>query len=148
MHHRGCEQQVFVIVRVSHGTFVLGQEAGEPEAPDAVVDDRLARQLSGCYEACLGERSVRKAQVDRHEVTAEAEPRGGTVACRTRIASIRPSAHERPSQLVSVLAVSTSLSLERSRALSGNLLSNSHGAGGPPCQGVVGDAAVRRSRRG
>src|SRR6185436_15828746 len=55
VHDGGGEEQVLVVVGVIQTALMVGQQAGEEEAADAVVDDRPAHGGARDREAGIGE---------------------------------------------------------------------------------------------
>jgi transcriptional regulator GlxA family with amidase domain len=60
VHDGGGEEQVLVVVGVIQTALMVGQQAGEEEAADAVVDDRPAHRGACDCEAGIGKRSRRE----------------------------------------------------------------------------------------
>jgi hypothetical protein len=60
VHHGGREEQVLVVGHIVQTALMVGEQAGEQEAADAVVDDGLALRRLGERKACLGQRPRRK----------------------------------------------------------------------------------------
>ncbi len=60
VHDGGGEEQVLVVIGVIQTTLVNGYQAGEEEAPDAVVDDRLAHRGARDLEAGNRKRARRE----------------------------------------------------------------------------------------
>ena len=56
MHHGGGEEQVLVVARVMQTALMVGQQAGEQKAPDAVIEDRLTLRGAGDRKTRIGER--------------------------------------------------------------------------------------------
>ncbi len=56
VHDGGGEEQVLVVIRVIQTALMVGQQAGEEKAADAVVDDRPAHRGAGDFEARIGKR--------------------------------------------------------------------------------------------
>src|SRR4029077_6329651 len=56
VHDVRGEEQVLVVVGVIQGAVMVGQQAGEQEAADAVVDDRPAHRGARDLEAGIGKR--------------------------------------------------------------------------------------------
>jgi len=57
VHDGGREEQLLVVVGVIQTAVMLGQQAGEEEASDAVIHDRPAHRRAGGCEARIGERT-------------------------------------------------------------------------------------------
>jgi len=60
VHDGGGEEQVLVVVRVIQTALVVGQQAGEEKAADAVIDYRPAHRGARDCEAGIGERASRE----------------------------------------------------------------------------------------
>src|SRR6266480_3890557 len=60
VHDGRGEEEVLVVVGVIQTALMVGQQAGEQEAADAVVDDRAPHRGARDCEACIGERPHRE----------------------------------------------------------------------------------------
>ena len=56
VHDGGGEEQVLVTARVIQTALMVGQQAGEQKAPDAVIEDRLTLRGAGDRKTRIGER--------------------------------------------------------------------------------------------
>ncbi len=69
VHHGGREEQVLVVRHIVETAFMVGEQPGEQEAADAVVDDGLALRRSGERKARLGQRPGRQYEDVVHDST-------------------------------------------------------------------------------
>ena len=63
VHDGGGEEQVLVVVGVIQTALMVGQQAGEEKAADAVIDDRPANRGAGGCEARIGKRPVGRTRM-------------------------------------------------------------------------------------
>jgi transcriptional regulator GlxA family with amidase domain len=74
VHDSGGEEQVLVVVRVIQRAVMLGQEAGEEKAADAVIHDRPTHRGAGRCEARIGERPGGEDEEVPHVSRAYGQP--------------------------------------------------------------------------
>ncbi len=90
VQHAGGEQQILVVGRVVQGTFLLGDQAGEQEAADAVLGDLSADRLPYQRKARVGQRPGGQGECVVHASNRRSRSNHRTVARVPSTAMIGP----------------------------------------------------------